>query len=76
MDAELIARLILLVLAAYALLGAAVAIAFVTVGVNRVDPAACAAPIAFRLLILPGSIALWPWVLALWRQARRTETAK
>lgn len=76
MDAEQIARLILLALAAYSSLGAAVAIAFVAVGVNCLDSAARGAPIAFRFLILPGSIALWPWVLALWLQARRTETAR
>lgn len=47
----------------YALAGATVAIAFVLVGVDRVDPAARRA-IAFRPLLLPGAALLWPLVLA------------
>lgn len=76
MGAEQIATLILLTFAAYASLGLLIAIAFVALGVNRVDPAARAAPIAFRLLIIPGSIALWPWVLSVWLKARRTEPVR
>lgn len=41
------------------------AIAFVSLGVQRIDPAAEGAKLGFRLLILPGSAALWP--LLAWR---------
>ena len=49
----------------YALAGAAVAFAFILVGVDRVDAAARRA-IAFRPLLLPGAALLWPLVLARW----------
>ena len=57
----------------YALAGAAVAIAFVLVGVDRVDPAARGA-IAFRPLLLPGAALLWPLVLARWIATERQRT--
>lgn len=49
--------------------GLAFALAFVTVGVQRVDPAARGAPWGFRLLILPGAVALWPLLLVRWLRA-------
>ncbi len=42
------------------------AVAFVTVGVKRVDPNASGSGIGFRLLILPGSAAFWPLFLQRW----------
>lgn len=50
---------------AYGALGVAVALAFVLVGVERVDPSAVGA-VAFRPLLLPGAALLWPLVLACW----------
>jgi hypothetical protein len=50
--------------------GIAFAIAFVMVGVAQVDPAARAAPIGFRLIILPAVTALWPFLLVKWCAAR------
>lgn len=58
---------------AYALAGSAVAVAFVLVGVDRVDPAARRA-IAFRPLLLPGAALLWPLVLARWIATERQHT--
>ena len=54
----------------YAAAGVVFAAAFVTRGVQRVDPAAKGAPIGFRLLILPGCTALWPFLLGRWLRAR------
>lgn len=51
--------------------GVLVALAFAWRGAGAVDPAARNATLGFRLLILPGSAALWPWVLAKWRRASR-----
>jgi hypothetical protein len=59
-------ELVLLVVAAYALAGSAFALAFVTVGVTRLDPAARGTSWAFRALILPGSAALWPLLAVKW----------
>ena len=55
---------------AYAVAGAVFAFAFVIWGVQRVDRAAKGAPLGFRLLILPGSMALWPLLLGRWMRAR------
>lgn len=50
---------------AWGALGALVAVAFVTVGIGRIDPDARGA-YAFRPLIIPGVILLWPLVLWRW----------
>lgn len=60
------AELFVELLTAYAIAGAVFAIAFVTRGVGRVDPAAERAPLGFRLIIAPGCAALWPLLLARW----------
>ena len=54
----------------YALTGLLFAIAFVALGVRRVDPAASGSSIAFRLIILPGVAALWPVLLGRWIRRR------
>lgn len=64
-------ELVLLVLAVYALAGIAFALAFVTVGVTRLDPAARGTSWAFRALILPGSAALWPLLAAEWARHKQ-----
>jgi len=47
--------------------GVLVACAWLTVGVGRVDPAARGA-FAFRLLVAPGCVLLWPLLLHRWRR--------
>jgi len=56
-------------LAAYGVAGAVFAAAFVTVGIQRVDPAAEHAPLGFRLIVMPGAAALWPLLLVRWVRA-------
>lgn len=51
----------------YVALGAAFAVPFVAIGVQRVDPAAAGASWGFRLVILPGTVLLWPLLLFWWR---------
>ncbi len=53
-------------LTAYAVVGLLFGAAFVTVGVDRVDPVAKGSAVGFRLLILPGVAALWPVPLKRW----------
>jgi hypothetical protein len=60
------AQLFIDVLAAYGLAGAIFAVAFVTVGIHRVDPVAEHTPLGFRLIVLPGAAALWPLLLVRW----------
>jgi hypothetical protein len=56
-------------LALYAAIGVLVALAFVTFGVTRVQPANVS--MGARILILPGAAALWPYVLMRWLKAAR-----
>ena len=53
----------------YAAIGVVTALAFVTVGVTRVQPASVS--LGARILILPGAVALWPYVLMRWLKAAR-----
>lgn len=53
-------------LSIYAAIGAGFALLFLTVGIQRVDPNAKTSGLAFRLIILPGVVALWPLLLTRW----------
>ena len=53
----------------YVGIGLLVAAAFVSIGVTRMMPHTAFTPGA-RLLLIPGAAALWPYVLARWRNAR------
>ena len=59
-------------LVAYAALGVVFAIAFVAIGVARVDPVAKDSGMGFRFIIFPGVAALWTLLLARWIQAARS----
>jgi hypothetical protein len=53
-------------LAAYAAAGIMFAAAFVVWGIRRVDPVAQHSPMGFRLIVMPGVVALWPLMLTRW----------
>jgi hypothetical protein len=57
-------------LALYAMAGVATALAFVSVGLSQVLHPPMAATIGARILLLPGAVALWPYILMRWRKAR------
>lgn len=65
MSLELVAVWLVRALGIYALLGVLFAPAFVWRGVEKIDPAAKGASWGFRLVVLPGVVALWP---LLWRR--------
>jgi len=56
----------------YVAIGLVVAVPFVARGIGRVDPAANEAPWTFRLLVLPGVVALWPLLARRWMNVGRT----
>ncbi len=56
----------LLAFAAYLAGGLLFAIPFVMTGVNRIDPHARRGSVGFRILILPGSVLLWPLLASRW----------
>jgi hypothetical protein len=68
--AERIASWLLVFVAVYLAAGVLFALAFLFRGIERVDRAARGAGWGFRCLIAPGVVALWPWLLRRWRQAR------
>ena len=68
----IVAQVTLLIALAYVLCGLAMGVPFVLRGVDRVDEAARGATVAFRLLILPGTIALWPLMATKWIKAPRS----
>ena len=46
--------------------GVVFALAFVLFGVNHIDPVARGSTWGFRVMIFPGSLALWPLLLRRW----------
>ena len=56
----------------YAAIGAIVTAAFLFVGLDRIDPSARGA-YAFRPLVIPGAILLWPLVLRRWMTLERNK---
>jgi hypothetical protein len=67
------AVLIVTLVKIYAAIGAVVALVFLVVGIDRVDPAAHGA-YAFRPLLAPGIIVLWPLTLWRWLALERRRT--
>jgi len=63
---EAIAILFVYALYAYTAFGVAFALAFVTVGVKRIDSQAIGSSVGFRFLIFPGSLAFWPLLARRW----------
>jgi membrane protein implicated in regulation of membrane protease activity len=63
---ELVATLLVGALYLYGIAGSVFAIAFVTIGVKRIDSQAIGSGVGFRFLIFPGAAALWPILLRRW----------
>lgn len=63
---SVMAAICLILLGSYLAFGFLFALAFAFVGVGRIDPHAEHGTWGFRLLILPGAAALWPWLLRRW----------
>ena len=55
----------------YVAIGVVTAIAFVTFGVTQVTPFSMT--LGARILLLPGAIALWPYVLVRWLNSRAAQ---
>ena len=68
-----VAQSIVVAASVYFSLGLIVGVPFVWWGVSKIDPAAGGTSIGFRMLILPGTVALWPLMARKWFSARRME---
>lgn len=62
----MIAATLLITLGIYLAGGLVFAIPFALVGAKRIDPHAAHGSWGFRLLIIPGTLALWPLLLRRW----------
>jgi hypothetical protein len=62
----MIAEAIVLLSAIYAAIGLVFAVTFVTIGMGRLDESAHGATLGVRLILIPGSAALWPILLRKW----------
>jgi hypothetical protein len=62
----MLAALFLFSLGAYLAFGLVFAVPFAVLGAQRVDPHALHGSWGFRLLIVPGAMALWPLLLNRW----------
>jgi hypothetical protein len=60
--------ILLSLLVPYVAIGIAVALAFVIIGVTRVQP--MPVTVGARILLLPGAFVLWPLVVARWYKSR------
>jgi hypothetical protein len=69
---EAVARRFLEVLAIYLAGGSVVALPLVFFGLGRIDAGTKKAPFTFRLLVLPGVIAMWPLFLGRLIAARKS----
>jgi hypothetical protein len=65
------ASVIILAVAAYVAAGVCFAVAFVSVGIARLDPAARTTSIVVRMALLPGAAAFWPVLLTKWIKTAR-----
>jgi hypothetical protein len=62
----MIAEALLLLAGLYLACGLAFAVPFVLVGVGRIDPHAAHGSWGFRVLIVPGTMFLWPLLARRW----------
>ena len=67
-----VAEMILSAVGLYIAGGFAFALAFLAFGLRRVDALAADGSTAFKALIFPGIVGLWPIVLLLWLRAAVT----
>lgn len=66
MSVESVAEAVVGLAGVYVALGLAFAVAFVARGLGAIDPGARGASLGFRLIVLPGVVALWPLLARRW----------
>lgn len=63
---DFVLNIILYVGAFYLATGVLFGVIFLLFGINKVDQAAAGSSVWFRLIILPGIVALWPVLMDRW----------
>jgi len=59
----------LALLGIYLLLGVVFSVPFLLRGAARIDPDAAEGSVGFKMLVLPGVVALWPLLIGPWRRS-------
>jgi len=72
----MLVQIVLVLAAIYLALGLLFAVAFVIKGVTVVDEGTHGSTAGFRMIILPGTILLWPVLLKKWINAKSTSHDK
>lgn len=70
-----VADLVLMGLQGYGAAGTLFALAFALRGAAIVEPSARGGTLGFRVVILPGAIVLWPYLLVRWLRAEAAASA-
>ena len=63
--------IVLLAIALYATVGVVIAVAFLVFGVTRVLSEPAPVTLGARIMLFPGAVALWPYVLIRWLKSFR-----
>jgi hypothetical protein len=69
----IILNIILIIIAAYLLIGVVFAIPFIMRGVTKIDEGAHGSKWGFRIIIIPGTIIFWPFLLRKWTGVSKTD---
>jgi hypothetical protein len=67
----MIVNILLVVVGIYLVLGFVFAIPFVIKGAQKIDPSANGGSIGFRIIIIPGTMVFWPFLLKKWIKASK-----
>ncbi len=67
-----VAETLIILLQIYTAIGAVLALGFLVIGIDRIDPDARGS-YAFRPVLLPGLVILWPVVLLRWLELERAQ---
>ena len=68
----MIIQILLLLVVAYLICGMIFTVPFIVKGINVVDEGAHGSSIGFRIIIIPGVIVFWPFLLRKWIKAKTT----
>ncbi|MCB9898225.1 MAG: hypothetical protein H6825_09500 [Planctomycetes bacterium] len=66
-----VAEIVVWTAAAWLAAGLLFAVPFLAVGAGRIDPLARTGSFGFKLVVLPGVVALWPLLLLRWTRGAR-----
>ena len=67
----MIIEILLNLLTVYVICGFVFSIAFLIAGINKIDEAARGSTIGFKMIIIPGVIIFWPYLLRKWIMATK-----